>query len=577
MSGSMEFVVRNGQPPQVSTSQGVNVRKKKLNRQIYFVSGFLSLFVLLSVGLFGYLYYLNGTWNSEIKTYDAKVNARLAELDKQMRKYEAEKGDLKNHEGKVNARFTELEKKIRAYETEIGEFKKRVIVLESRINGSSGNLTKLRSNKSIQKKLLLSKLPLMGEVARYKPISVQTMEENPAILDVDMTGLVDLAAIRADKNISRKVSNRELINMTSLWDKEELDKYRIKPTNKTTPAPYTHTGPRTRPTLATAKPDPEPTGKPKDAEYEDDDEETYVPRPGPGPGPNDYDDEEETVDEIPLIYTRNRRSAELANSANVNLIDTEAGELESRNRSSNPIDFSRTSSSSRSSNQTAQADKKIQCNSTRCEEPRKLPLLQKITTTKRSIQQTKKAQSVREISSPAGSEMEEESIDAIETRKTVVAAHFGADASKYSIHTHNHYDGNFHLRHPTGEYEDWKPSMWFDELNMNRHFALMNGEIKVHTPGLYFVYAQIFYSDRSDVNGYEVLLNRHAVLQCITSTISLRNVTSKSNTCYTGGVIKCDAGDKISVRTVDPDIRVMLEATRSFVGMFKIGDFQSVK
>lgn len=90
------------------------------------------------------------------------------------------------------------------------------------------------------------------------------------------------------------------------------------------------------------------------------------------------------------------------------------------------------------------------------------------------------------------------------------------------------------------------------------------------------IFFQIFYTDLSDVNGYAIYLNSQIVLQCIISTFSL-NVTTKSNTCYTGGVIKCNAGDIISIKTMDVNRKVMLESTRSFVGMFKIGEFQNLK
>lgn len=56
--------------------------------------------------------------------------------------------------------------------------------------------------------------------------------------------------------------------------------------------------------------------------------------------------------------------------------------------------------------------------------------------------QMKKPTNMRELSSPAALETEEETIDIIETRKTVIAAHFGADSSKYNARTHPQYEGN---------------------------------------------------------------------------------------------------------------------------------------
>ena len=55
----------------------------------------------------------------------------------------------------------------------------------------------------------------------------------------------------------------------------------------------------------------------------------------------------------------------------------------------------------------------------------------------------KKAYSIQDINSAAISESEDEIIDSTEVRKPVIAAHFGADSSKYDKRIHHYYEGKF--------------------------------------------------------------------------------------------------------------------------------------
>lgn len=52
----------------------------------------------------------------------------------------------------------------------------------------------------------------------------------------------------------------------------------------------------------------------------------------------------------------------------------------------------------------------------------------------------KKLQNVRDESTSYG-ELDE-STDVTEIRKTVIAAHFGADSTRYNVRSHPHYEGN---------------------------------------------------------------------------------------------------------------------------------------
>lgn len=49
------------------------------------------------------------------------------------------------------------------------------------------------------------------------------------------------------------------------------------------------------------------------------------------------------------------------------------------------------------------------------------------------------------------------------------------------------------MKHPTGEYADWRASPWVKELGLDHHFRLAESgnNVVVDTPGLYLVYAQV--------------------------------------------------------------------------------------
>ena len=70
---------------------------------------------------------------------------------------------------------------------------------------------------------------------------------------------------------------------------------------------------------------------------------------------------------------------------------------------------------------------------------------------------------------------------------------------------------------------------------MHRKIQLRDGALRVSSPGLYFIYAQINYLDTNDVNAFQIVVNDSAWLLCTTMTHTPGPVT-KANTCYTGGV-----------------------------------------
>ncbi|XP_060849582.1 protein eiger [Rhopalosiphum padi] len=164
------------------------------------------------------------------------------------------------------------------------------------------------------------------------------------------------------------------------------------------------------------------------------------------------------------------------------------------------------------------------------------------------------------------SEDEESYEDFKETRETA-AAHFTSDSSKYSTKTHPHYNGNGRLRHPDGDFRDWNQHIWEVPLNSANHLTMNNGKVEILKPGLYFVYAQIYYSDKHDINGYYVMKNEEKVLGC---TSTRYQDTQSSDSCYTGGLIYFNANDNLSIRGLDSERFIILDPVKSFFGLFRI-------
>ncbi|XP_069671427.1 protein eiger-like [Periplaneta americana] len=167
-----------------------------------------------------------------------------------------------------------------------------------------------------------------------------------------------------------------------------------------------------------------------------------------------------------------------------------------------------------------------------------------------------------------------EGLDEVPGRPSrVLAAHYHGNATHRSLED-PHYDGNGRLRHPDGKFTDWTASSWMQNLGMGQFFHLRDGVVTVRGSGIYYVYAQIYYVDEHDVNGFRVYLNDNAMLHCTTMTVNApaQHRRAKSNTCHTGAALYLAPGDKISVRDVDGLRYSLFEPAKSFFGLVKMGD-----
>ncbi|XP_063928607.1 protein eiger [Zophobas morio] len=152
------------------------------------------------------------------------------------------------------------------------------------------------------------------------------------------------------------------------------------------------------------------------------------------------------------------------------------------------------------------------------------------------------------------------------------SAHFSGDTSKYVLGQHENFKGNGHLRHPQRTFVDWTESSWFHPLGMDRHFSLSDGILTIKESGLYFIYAQIYYYDEHDINGFRVYRNENeTLLQCTTTTHSVERVM-KGNTCFTAAAEYLNENDRISLGDLSESRLSLFEPGKSFFGVIKLGD-----
>merc|ERR1712179_232867 len=95
------------------------------------------------------------------------------------------------------------------------------------------------------------------------------------------------------------------------------------------------------------------------------------------------------------------------------------------------------------------------------------------------------------------------------------------------------------------------------------------GEVGVPSPGLYLVYAQLSYTNKALLAGFSLEINGRSKLFC-----EARRGTRMMISCYTGGLLYLEQGDKVSVSDLKPSSIVNTDHGRSFFGLVKLtGDW----
>ncbi|XP_029386421.1 tumor necrosis factor ligand superfamily member 13B isoform X2 [Echeneis naucrates] len=116
------------------------------------------------------------------------------------------------------------------------------------------------------------------------------------------------------------------------------------------------------------------------------------------------------------------------------------------------------------------------------------------------------------------------------------------------------------------------------QVGLRRGSALepRGDRILVREEGFFFVYSQVFYMDSTFAMGHVVVRwksnvvgndDPHAILfRCIQSM----NPASPFNTCYTGGIVKLEAGDHLELLIPRPTANVSLDGDVTFLGALKL-------
>ncbi|XP_055535207.1 protein eiger isoform X2 [Wyeomyia smithii] len=94
-----------------------------------------------------------------------------------------------------------------------------------------------------------------------------------------------------------------------------------------------------------------------------------------------------------------------------------------------------------------------------------------------------------------------------------------------------------------------------------------NGTLTVNDTGLYFVYAQITYSDQHPISGFNIVVNGRNHVSCSVHG----QHGKKTNTCYTAALIDLENGAQLEVKDMDEGRIHLPFQEKTFFGLYKLG------
>lgn len=115
----------------------------------------------------------------------------------------------------------------------------------------------------------------------------------------------------------------------------------------------------------------------------------------------------------------------------------------------------------------------------------------------------------------------------------------------------------------------WHPVDSINQEALNSHvFHLSHdGVLTINDTGLYFIYAQVTYSDQHPVNGFSILVNNKRHASCSVHG----QHGKKTNTCYTATLADLENGSHIEIRDMDQDHVHLPFQEKTFFGLYKLG------
>ncbi|KAF7709412.1 tumor necrosis factor ligand superfamily member 13B [Silurus meridionalis] len=117
----------------------------------------------------------------------------------------------------------------------------------------------------------------------------------------------------------------------------------------------------------------------------------------------------------------------------------------------------------------------------------------------------------------------------------------------------------------------WQPSL-------KRGSALEEDQdaIVVKEEGYYFIYSQVYYKDPTFAMGHIVIrMKKHVVGDESQHVVLFRCIQSMDtkypfNTCYTGGIVKLDVGDKVELLIPRPTPNISLDGDCTYMGAIRL-------
>ncbi|XP_058465430.1 uncharacterized protein LOC131438990 isoform X2 [Malaya genurostris] len=106
-----------------------------------------------------------------------------------------------------------------------------------------------------------------------------------------------------------------------------------------------------------------------------------------------------------------------------------------------------------------------------------------------------------------------------------------------------------------------------ESLNSGVFKLSSNGTLTVNDTGLYFVYAQITYTDQHPISGFNIVVNGRNHAACSVHG----QHGKKTNTCYTASLVDLDNGSQLEIKDMDEGRVHLAFQEKTFFGLYKLG------
>lgn len=117
---------------------------------------------------------------------------------------------------------------------------------------------------------------------------------------------------------------------------------------------------------------------------------------------------------------------------------------------------------------------------------------------------------------------------------------------------------------------------WQPGLSRGSALEVENNSMVVKEEGFYFVYSQVYYMDNTFAMGHVVIRRKRNIVgdepQYVILFRCIQNMDPvyPYNTCYTGGVVKLEAGDQVELLIPRFTANVSLDGDSTFLGAVKL-------